>query len=498
MNTDKIKRTLLPLNVIRKLAKPAVLCISLVFLISMLTVLMSSGAITNSIALTNVTSQTTITSGLHTDGKYIKDSSGNIVYLRGLQKVEMADEPDGAWMGNVMWSDANVRTELQAMKSWGANTVRCIQAIENWKYDLSTPYAAISNREAVKRLLTIAQEEGMYVVFTAYRVTNYFNGGNQDPLPYPPYQTSSGASSVIGSKQDFINWWADVANELKDYPNVVFEIWNEPNGDGTAMTEFFGVQQQVINAIRATGAQNIIMAQWDFGSWINLDYISSGGSTMDWINQANLNDPLNNLVYVTHIYREYGDTGIYSNAASISKWGTNHAYDYNELVKAFQGEKLDWVLNTLNKPLFVTETGYNVEKTGAEANYENIAFDNTLKIFNEWGINYIVHWWREIGIFRLHTGAPNFSPTAGGTITKYYLQNQPSVSQPTITPTTTPSSNSSSSTDDSSLQSSNLASTLGVLSPASIATIVMSAVLLVILAVLPTFVTTLRSKGRIP
>lgn len=457
----------------------------------MISVFASSGALTNSIAATNITAQTTAT-GLHTEGKYIKDNSGNIVYLRGLQKVEMADDPDGSWMGNVYWDDENVRAELREMKSWGANTIRCIQAIENWKYDLNTPYSAISNREAVKRLATIAQEEGMYVVFTAYRVTNYFNGGNQDPLPYPPYQTSAGASSVIGSKQDFVDYWTSVASVLKDYPNVIFEIWNEPNGDGNAMTEFFGVQQQVINAIRATGAQNIVMAQWDFGSWVNLDYLSGGGSTMDWINTAQLNDPLNNLVYVTHIYREYGDTGIYSASDSISKWGTNHAYEYNELVRAFQGEKLDWVMNTLNKPLFVTETGYNVDQGGAEANYENIAFDNTLKIFNEWGINYIVHWWREIGIFRLHSGAPNFTPTAGGTITKYYLQNQPAVSA-TSNPLQTSTSNSTSSTLQSSLPS----STLALLTPMSIMTVMMSAVLLVLLAVLPSIVTSLRRRGRI-
>jgi hypothetical protein len=262
----------------------------------------------------------------------------------------------------------------------------------------------------------------MYVIFTAYRVTNYFNGGNQDPLPYPPYQTSSGAGSVITSKQDFVNWWADVASNLKGYNNVLFEIWNEPIADGNAAQEFYGVQQQVINAIRGTGAQNLVLAQWDMGSWTDLDY--GGGSTMDWVNTAKLTDPTNNLVYVTHLYREYGQTGIYSSQASQSKWGTNHAYDYNELKRAFTAEKIDYVLNTLNKPMFVTECGANMDKSGAEANYEQQALANELKIFNEWGMNWIVHWFREIGIFRLHTGAPNFTPTAGGQVTQQYLKEQ--------------------------------------------------------------------------
>jgi hypothetical protein len=309
------------------------------------------------------------------------------------------------------------------MQSWGANTIRCIQSVDNWKYNLSTPYANITNREAVTRLIQFAAERGMYVIFTGYRVTNYFNGGNQDPLPYPPYQTSSNAASVISSKQDFINWWTDVANNLKGYPNVLFEIWNEPMcSNASAIQEYYSVQQQVINAIRGTGAKNLILAQWDMGSWVDLD--NGGGSTMDWVKTANLTDPLNNLVYVTHLYREYGQTGIYSNPDSIAKWGTTHAYDYNELKRTFTAEKIDYILNTLNKPMFVTETGANMDKSGAEANYEQQALANELKIFNEWGINWVVHWFREIGIFRLHTGAPNFTPTAGGQITQQYLKEQ--------------------------------------------------------------------------
>ena len=421
-------KTLLSMNLVRKFAKPMVICISALFLLSMVSMLIT----------TNVQAAT-MPSALHTEGRYIKDSAGNTIYLRGLQKAEFADDPDGTWNGSPTWTDANVNAELDVMKSWGANTIRCIQSIDNWKYDLNQPYASISNRDAIKRLLTFAGQKGMYVIYTGYRVTNYFNGGNQDPLPYPPYQTSSGASSVIGSKQDFIDWWTSVATELKDYPNVIFEIWNEPHGDGAAMTEFFGVQQQVINAIRATGAQNLIMAQWDYGSWVNLDFPPpNDAATMDWINQASLTDPLNNLVYVTHIYREYGQTGIYSNSASISKWGTSHAYDYNELKKAFQYEKLDWVMTTMNKPLFVTELGCNVDQGGNEATYEQTGFANELKIFNEWGINYIVHWWREIGIFRLHNGAPNYAPTAGGAILKNYLSSQQVPTEPQPTPTATP------------------------------------------------------------
>ncbi|MCL1977662.1 MAG: hypothetical protein FWG55_06145, partial [Candidatus Bathyarchaeota archaeon] len=112
------------------------------------------------------------------------------------------------------------------------------------------------------------------------------------------------------------------------------------------------------------------------------------------------------------------------------------------LKRAFTAEKIDYVLNTLNKPIFITECGANVERTGQESIYELQAFENELKIFNEWGINWIVHWFRDIGIFRLHNGAPNYTPTKGGQITQQYLKEQkvfPSTTQtPTPTTSTTP------------------------------------------------------------
>jgi hypothetical protein len=433
MKIQSILQPLKSLNTTRKLAKPLVVGISMMLVVSMLSMLASISV-----------EGSAMPSALHVDGRHIKDSAGNIIYLRGLQKVELADDPDGTWMGNPYWTDANVRAELAVMKSWGANTVRCIQSIDNWKFNLGpgSGYSSITNQDAVKRLLTLAGEQGMYVIFTGYRVTNWFNGGNQDPLPYPPYQTSQGASSVISSKQEFINWWADVANQLKGYPNVLFEIWNEPMGP---RAEHLVVQQQVIDAIRATGARNLILTQWDMGTWANLDFPPphNDASTMDWITQANFKDPLNNIVYVTHIYRNYGHTGLYSNPSSLSRWGTDKAYDYNEIKRALQYTKVDWVLNTVNAPVFVTETGFNNDRSGNEANYEAIAYENLLKIFHEWGIHYIVHWFREIGIYRLHTGAPNFTPTRGGQITRTFLQasqqsNPTPVPNPTQTPTPAP------------------------------------------------------------
>jgi aryl-phospho-beta-D-glucosidase BglC (GH1 family) len=362
---------------------------------------------------------------LHVEGRYIKNSLNQTVILRGVNKVEFADDPDGIWMGSTIWNDANVAAELDAMKSWGINVIRCHISVELWKYDIgpgsghpASPYCAISTRTAIKRLLTMAAERGIYVVLDGYTVRSYWSGGEQDPLPYPPYQLSLNASEVIANETEFINWWVGVAQELKYYPNVLFELWNEPVGNETAKASWGGVAQQTIDAIRSTGAQQIIIFQWGYGVYAGLAS-PSGSEGVEWILDFNLTDPSGNLMYSTHVYRVYGGCGLWQTLAQEK--GTLYGYLYDDVKRAFQIEKLDWVGDTLNKPLFIGETGCDMAWTGDELQRELIAWNNTLGIFHEWGINYAAFWWRDIGVFRLLEHGVGWSngvppPSDGGEI----------------------------------------------------------------------------------
>lgn len=373
----------------------------------------SSGSILNSVSTSssstptpgpNPTGSTSIISPLHVEGNLIKDSAGNTVQFRGVNKVEMADDPDGIWMSSTVWSDGNVKAELDAMKSLGVNFVRAIQSVDNWKYNLGPDsQSAISNKDAVKRLLTFAAERGIYVCISGYRVTNYWNGGGQDPLPYPPYQTSKGASSVITSSQDFVNYWASVASELKDYKNVVFELWNEPYGDATAKASWFSVVQKTISAIRSTGAQNLIVVQWDMAAFVNLNFPPGEGgidSSLSWVFQGNLNDPSGNLVYSTHLYRTY-------NHVHYSQPTTYQAYTFSDVDKALRYMKYYEVAEKY--PLLIGEIGVNLAYTGTELSRDLEFFDNALTIFDQKGISYACWWWRSFGQFGMYSDSFNLN-----------------------------------------------------------------------------------------
>lgn len=350
---------------------------------------------------------------LHVEGAYIKDSSESTVRLRGINKVEWADSPGASWMGVIVhdissWNPTNVAAELDAMQSWGVNVIRCHQAIEQWLYNTG------QHKQMLKEFIQLAADRGMYVIFDGYSVRNYFNGATQDPLPYPPYQTTPGADTIITSEDDFVDYVASVASELKIYPNVIFELWNEPQGNDAAKASWFDVAQRCIDAIRATGADNLIIVQWAFGCYVNLSFPPPGNpaATMDWVWQANFTDPLGNLVYSTHIYRRDG-------AFHRSSPTYSNAWTLEDIQLAFQYFKFPEVI--AQYPLIIGEIGANLAYTGDEYTRELSAFDTCLTLFDQMGINYAPFWWRGIGSFRLHSGAPSFTANDAGQILRTHL-----------------------------------------------------------------------------
>jgi endoglucanase len=351
-------------------------------------------------------------SPLHVNGNLIKNSSGHTVVLRGVNINEMADDPDGAWQGNWnVWHDADVQAELDAVANIGANVIRCIQSVDSWKYNLgptsqdpSATHCSINNRDAVQRLLTFANERGLYVILTPWNVRNAYAGGKQDPLPYPPYQQSADASSIISSSQDFVDYWESVASVLKQYPNAIFELWNEPYGN---QSSWFSVAQQCITAIRGTGAQNLIIFQWDYGCYVNLN--ANTGKNLQWVLDQPLNDPTGNLVYSTHIYRAWGAFQLYVNDVQT------YAYNMADMQRAFNFFKLQQVATI--HPLIIGEIGCYEDYTGTEAVHEKESFTNCLTLINQYGLSYCGWAWRTQIDFRLIS---NYSPTLtdGGQILK--------------------------------------------------------------------------------
>ncbi|MEM2971687.1 MAG: cellulase family glycosylhydrolase [Candidatus Bathyarchaeia archaeon] len=382
---------------------------------------------------------------LHVEGRYFKNSLNQTVLLKGVNKPELADDPDGIWMGNTKWRDENVKAELDAMKSWGVNVIRCHFSVELWKYDIGPAsehpasfYCAISAREAIKRLLNFTAERGIYVLLDPYSVRCYWTDGAQDPLPFPPYAKSPNASDIIGSVEEFVDWWISVARELKDYPNVMFDLWNEPGGNSTAWLD---AANMCISAIREEGFTGIIFFEWGSGMWANvyadeetfpLGYVGLSGcrTWYSWLDTgigvdyviANLSDPLGNLAFDCHFYRTGGSCGLFRGTYRDTLreyWNTttDYPWDYDQVKMVM--EAMGWKYAAEKVPIICGEIGASlgwISSNPTEHQNEMTAFGNVLSIFEEWGIGYTAFWWRNAGVFGLHNGPPSFTPTDSGEI----------------------------------------------------------------------------------
>jgi hypothetical protein len=312
-------------------------------------------------------------SGIYIEGRWIKaKSTGNIVTLRGVCKSGFLASPDGWWTSYNYWNPSEVREHLRAMRSWGVNCVRIVITAA-WWIDDNITFEGVSHsyRQHLRDTIQIAQEEGIYVILAGWMILP-IGVGDQSSMPIPPYNTP-GEQAYFPTQQSFVNYMVSQAIELKDYPNVILEPWNEP-ANSDAETDWFNVVQQCINEIRKFSDVPILV-HWGYCD-VN-DLVQS-------IQNHNLTG--GNIIWSEHIYR-FGGTFDYD-------WRAPSDYDY---IKT----KLDQcrqVVEVLNVPLLIGEIGANVwwnspSYPPEDWQNEKAYFNNTLTVLNEWGVGYLAWEW---------------------------------------------------------------------------------------------------------
>jgi hypothetical protein len=256
---------------------------------------------------------------LTVDGSNIVNSTGQPVFFRGIGIAcgGTPEYPDAIFFtssGTDTWNDQwnfsgnptngveNATEEQQAItqtfstwqRTWDVNSMR-IFICSNWVSGTFTP-AAINPSNygsdhtqynlitSLQGLATVAAHYGIYIDVCMSGIDGY-NDGN------PSNETTAYWNTV----------WTNLANGLKNYPNVIFEAWNEPTEYSTSNTimssQFLSYVETMYGAVRATGATNLIFIQWEPGS------VPSYSWNIAWAGQvaSALNDP-NNVVYTTHLY----------------------------------------------------------------------------------------------------------------------------------------------------------------------------------------------------
>ena len=311
MRNYSLKNTANSINIRKLFAKPSVLCIIALLIISMISI----------VSLAQVHGATT-TLALHTSGSQILDSNNNPVTIRGVGIAGMA--PDLILWGkgttdswSSQWASASgtaVTDTFQEMsQNWHINMIR-VFVYPEWYWLNSAPGSNGNTQTYIETLVSQAAQYGIYVDIVPYQLTACANSFSGDPYLTPNQGGGQGlpmsgfdsagqafiASTGLTEQQFWTQYWTLMANNLKGYSNVIFEAWNEPAATGNwgepVTSGYKTYLQTMYNAIRATGATNLIFMQWEMG-W-------APGDSLSWVSTINTalgGNPVN-VAYTTHFY----------------------------------------------------------------------------------------------------------------------------------------------------------------------------------------------------
>jgi len=207
-------------------------------------------------------------SRLHSSGHLVLDDSGTTVILKGLMP------PDPYKLAG----DDNLnRAFFEGMEKTGANVLRIPVHAEHWENDEYYLWRYLDP------IVMWAGEMHMYVIIDWHSIGNVVTGaGAQMP------DTRQKPMDLA------LSFWSTTAHYFRDAPNVIFEVFNEP--ESISPKEWKVAAEKLIGAIRAQGAdQMVIVGGIDFGR------------DLSWVLESPVSD--GNSAYASHIYPAHASAG---------------------------------------------------------------------------------------------------------------------------------------------------------------------------------------------
>lgn len=225
---------------------------------------------------------------LHVSGNHLVTATGSTYRLLG---VNRSSGEFACIQGNGMWDGPADQASIDAMKTWNIHAVRIPLNEECWLGTSDVPATGTSGaayQQAVKDYVNLLVANGMNVILDLHWTYGQYTGPGagcsdvkatcQKPMPDTQYTPT---------------FWTQVATAFKGDNAVLFDLFNEPYPDaadnfadateawtclrdgGTCAGIGYQVagMQSLVNAVRATGATNVIMTgglAWtnDLSQWL--------------------------------------------------------------------------------------------------------------------------------------------------------------------------------------------------------------------------------------
>ncbi|WP_249161248.1 cellulose binding domain-containing protein [Actinospica acidithermotolerans] len=209
---------------------------------------------------------------LHVSGNKLVDASGNTFIPHGVDRSGTEYE---CVQGYGIFDGPSDQASITAMKSWGpVNAVRVPlnEACWNGESYVNSAYSGATYQQAIVNYVNLLNANGIVAILDLHWTDGTYTGN------------SSGCSSAEATCQKpmpdaagAIPFWTSVAQTFKGNDAVIFDLFNEPyasraTGDTTTgwscwlnggTCNGIGYQvagmQSMVNAVRSTGASNVLM-----------------------------------------------------------------------------------------------------------------------------------------------------------------------------------------------------------------------------------------------
>lgn len=226
---------------------------------------------------------------LHVSGNELVNAGGTQVILRGVVRSGTEYE---CVHGTGIFAGPSDEASIEAIKHWGANVVRVPLNEACWNGDsyVNRAYSGDNYQSAIKTYVNLLTASGLDVILDLHWSDGAYTG------------KSSGCSSPAAVCQkpmpdeEAVTFWTSVARAFKDNDAVLFDLFNEPYPDRALPSEAAAWQcwrdggpscapgisypvagmQTLVDAVRATGANNVIMLGGlafsnDLSQWIGYE-----------------------------------------------------------------------------------------------------------------------------------------------------------------------------------------------------------------------------------
>jgi hypothetical protein len=336
---------------------------------------------------------------------HIVDGSGKTVQLHG---VDRSGTEYACIQGWGIFDGPSDQTSVTAMVGWNANAVRVPLNEDCWLgiNGVSSTYGGANYVSAIKTFVELLTSNNLVVILDLHWAA-------------PGTEPATGQLGMADADHA-PTFWADVAKEFADNPEVVFDLFNEPfitdwscwvSGgmcavDSNNVAYNAAGMATLLKAVRGAGAKNVVIMGGlgyasDFTSWVSsVNSIPTLAAPLDGLS-------IENVAASWHVY-DFGDTGCPS---QYNGYGASQMCDTAEATAA--AAAIPSVLSA-GFPLITGESGISAYQTTTPFSSTQVQeletwYTNLLTWIAQQGQSYLAWDWNTDGdpyLLLDYTGTP--------------------------------------------------------------------------------------------